>query len=83
MTLDTHFENYMNTSEGKKLPVAHCIKGTDGHKLNSEIKNALGGKSYTVVEKLTFGAKELPQTVADAAAGEGYEIEMIGLCTDI
>ena len=83
VTLDTHFENYMATAEGKKLPVPHCIKGTHGHKLNSEIEAALSGKNYTPVEKLTFGAKELPQTLERIIAGKDHTIEMIGLCTDI
>jgi len=83
VTLDTHFENYMETSEGKKLPVPHCIRGTAGHRLNHKIENALSGKSYTTVEKLTFGSKELPKTVEAIVSDEEYTVEMIGLCTDI
>ena len=44
VTFDTHFENYMETAEGKKLPVPHCLKGSDGWKLNAEIASALEGK---------------------------------------
>ena len=51
-TRDTHFEDYMNTQEGKKLPVPHCIKGTDGWKLNDDIAEALTGKKYTEIEKI-------------------------------
>ena len=40
-TYDTHFENYMETSEGKKLPVPHCIKGTEGWQLNKKVQAAL------------------------------------------
>lgn len=40
-TMDTHGENYMDTAEGKKLPVPHCIKGTDGWKIPPEIADAL------------------------------------------
>ena len=83
VTFDTHFENYMETSEGKKLPIPHCIKGTLGHALNSKLNKALEGKRYTAVEKLTFGSVELPKIVETLAAGEMYEVEMIGLCTDI
>lgn len=83
VTFDTHFENYMETSEGKKLPVPHCIKGTLGHALNTKLNKALEGKRYTAVEKLTFGSVELPKIVETLAAGEMYEVEMIGLCTDI
>ena len=83
VTLDTHFENYMETSEGTKLPVPHCIKGTEGHRLNPKIENALNGKSYTTVEKLTFGSKELPEILKNIVSDEEYAVEMIGLCTDI
>ena len=83
VTFDTHFENYMETSEGNKLPVPHCIKGSEGHALYSGIEKALEGKKYTSVEKLTFGSTELPKVVGNLAKGEMYEIEMLGLCTDI
>lgn len=50
-TYDTHFENYMETTEGKKLPVPHCIKGTNGWKLDSNVQIALDKKGFTAVEK--------------------------------
>ncbi|MBR1531451.1 MAG: cysteine hydrolase [Eubacterium sp.] len=83
VTFDTHFENYLDTAEGKKLPVEHCIKGTDGWKLNTDVQNALDKKSYTAVEKRTFGSIDLPKLIADRANGDDFEIEIIGLCTDI
>lgn len=83
VTYDTHFDDYMNTSEGKNLPVPHCIKGTDGWKLDSEVQKALDGKEYTTVEKLTFGSTELPDLIRQAAGDEDFTIELIGLCTDI
>lgn len=83
VTYDTHFENYMDTSEGRKLPVKHCIKGTDGWKLDSCIAQALDSKKYTEVEKLTFGSVELPQLIKNAAKDEEFSVELIGLCTDI
>lgn len=88
-TLDTHGKDYMNTAEGKKLPVPHCIKGTAGCKLDERVAAALKNKGYTAVEKNTFGAVGLPALVAKAAgvsefAGGGdFEVELIGLCTDI
>ncbi len=82
-TLDTHFEDYLDTAEGRKLPVPHCIKGTDGWELNSEIKQALDEKGYTPVEKNTFGSVRLPELIRAAAGGEDFEIMLIGLCTDI
>ena len=79
VTMDTHFDNYLQTHEGKNLPVIHCGKNTHGWQLNDRIQEALSGKNYTAVEKSGFGAKSLPK-----ALGEGKkEITMIGLCTDI
>ncbi len=82
-TYDTHFENYMETAEGKNLPVPHCIKGTDGWQLNSEVATALKEKDFTSVEKLTFGSAELPKIIEEIANGEDFKVELIGLCTDI
>lgn len=82
-TLDTHAENYMQTAEGKKLPVPHCIKGTPGWMLDDQVAAALEQKGYTPVEKVTFGSVLLPRLVYQAAAGEPFTIEMVGLCTDI
>ncbi len=83
VTLDTHFENYLETAEGKKLPVEHCIKGTSGWELNEKIKSALADKEFTTVEKNTFGSTELPKLVKKAAGKGELSIELIGLCTDI
>ena len=83
VTLDTHFEDYLQTSEGKKLPVAHCIKGTNGWRLNKDIKAVLDGKDFTEVEKNTFGSVNLPGLIKEAAGEEDFSIELIGLCTDI
>lgn len=77
-TKDTHFDDYLETQEGRKLPVKHCIKGTDGWELINGLKEY--ETSYRVFEKNTFGCLEL----AEFIAGSGYEqIELIGLCTDI
>ncbi len=83
VTLDTHTEVYLNTSEGKALPVEHCIKGTAGHDLVKEVQNALDSKRYTLVEKPTFGSVKLPELVKAVTDSEGFSIELIGLCTDI
>lgn len=77
-TRDTHFENYMETQEGKNLPVPHCIKGTDGWQICPEL-DAL--RKTEAIDKLTFGSKEL---VAVLAAEEKLEsVTFVGLCTDI
>lgn len=83
VTYDTHFENYMSTLEGKKLPVPHCIKGTDGHKLNPEIIAALEGKDYTEVIKTTFGTFDIAAALKAKYPEEELEAEFVGLCTDI
>lgn len=83
VTLDTHGEDYMNTSEGRNLPVPHCIKGTPGWELDRNIAQALEGREYTVVEKPTFGSVRLPEVIRELAAGEDFSIELAGLCTDI
>lgn len=83
VTFDTHAEGYMETSEGKHLPVPHCIKGTAGWELHPAVTAALEGVDYTPVEKPTFGSTELPALVGKAAAGEDFSLELIGLCTDI
>lgn len=82
-TLDTHRENYLDTSEGRKLPIPHCIKGTPGWALNDSVAAALEQKGYTPVEKVTFGSVLLPRLLYQAAAGEVFTVELVGLCTDI
>ena len=57
VTKDTHGENYLETSEGKHLPVVHCIKGTEGWELDERVEVVT--KSAVVVEKPTFGSIEL------------------------
>ena len=83
ITYDTHFEDYMETSEGKNLPVPHCIKDTEGWQLNEDIRKALEGKDYTVVEKITFGSVDLPDFIEEKTEGENFSAELVGLCTDI
>lgn len=83
VTYDTHFSDYMDTSEGKNLPVPHCIKGTEGWELNSKILAALENKTYTPVEKLTFGSVDLPRLIKERAGEDDFRVELIGLCTDI
>ena len=83
VTFDTHFDNYMDTAEGKKLPVPHCIKGTEGWELDIRVGKALTNKEFTKVEKRTFGSVELPELIKTAASDEAFEITLIGLCTDI
>ncbi len=83
VTYDTHYDNYMETNEGKKLPVPHCIKGTQGWELNPKIAQALSSKNYKTVEKLTFGSVDLPHLIKENIGDPKAEITLIGLCTDI
>ena len=82
-TLDTHEANYMETAEGKKLPVPHCIRGTEGWQLNGTIREAIG-EAAILVEKPTFGSIRLPEIIREQLAeGDALKIELMGLCTDI
>ena len=78
VTLDTHGADYLQTLEGKKLPVPHCIKGTPGHALHSEIQAALSGKPHTLVEKNTFGSFDVARLLAERFPGETPEIKLVG-----
>lgn len=78
-TADTHPDNYLETNEGKHLPVPHCIEETDGWMLNKEIANALG-ENPTIIPKPTFGSLYLAEYIREHNFDR---IEFIGLCTDI
>ena len=77
-TRDTHFENYMQTKEGKHLPVPHCIKDTEGWQIHPDL-DAL--RTTTPIDKLTFGSKELIALLAGEQDVES--VTLCGLCTDI
>lgn len=77
-TRDTHFEDYMQTQEGKNLPVMHCIKGTPGWEIHPEL-DAL--RTTEPIDKVTFGSSELPKILGQAESIES--ITFLGLCTDI
>lgn len=83
VTKDTHFDNYLNTSEGKKLPVEHCVKERDGWQLNEYVERALSDKECTIIEKNSFGSLELPDIIRQKYSNLDFQIEIVGLCTDI
>ena len=83
VTYDTHYENYMETQEGKNLPVPHCIKGTKGWQLDESVQTALEKKQYLAIEKPTFGSTELIGHIKENYNPQEIEIELIVLCTDI
>ncbi len=76
-TRDTHFKNYSETQEGKRLPISHCIKDTEGWQIDGRLE--VGDSA--VVDKLSFGSLELGEMIAQGQTPE--EIELVGLCTDI
>lgn len=80
-TRDTHQKDYLNTQEGKNLPVEHCIVGTKGWELNDRVVEAL--KDGKVIDKPTFGSVKLVHELSKIGAREEVEIELVGLCTDI
>lgn len=80
-TRDTHFENYMETQEGKNLPVPHCIKGTEGWEIRPELMELCKEQP---INKLTFGSFELGNILVEEDKVNPIEsITFIGLCTDI
>lgn len=81
VTRDTHTEDYLNTNEGRHLPVIHCIKNSKGWQLNEKIETATEGA--IVIDKTTFASVELADLLKAENNKEALEIELVGLCTDI
>lgn len=86
-TRDTHFKNYLETNEGQKLPVEHCIKDTDGWRIPADLMPSDGYKRVKICDKYTFGYYNLGPRLIDWDWEWGHEriaeIELVGLCTDI
>lgn len=81
-TRDTHAENYMETQEGRNLPVPHCVRGTEGWEIIPQLREYTEGR--TIVDKPTFGSAELGTLLAELNGKDPIEkITLIGLCTDI
>ncbi len=78
-TFDTHGEDYLETAEGGKLPIKHCIDGTDGHKLYRKVAECLW-EDDIVITKGTFGSLELANLLKNM---KFEEVELCGLVTDI
>lgn len=76
-TRDTHHADYLLTQEGRKLPVPHCLEGTDGWQIDA----ALAVEDAPVFDKPGFGSPALIEYLRSLPALEG--VEFIGLCTDI
>lgn len=83
-TQDTHYSNYLETNEGKRLPVEHCLYGEPGWDINDDIFNLILGKEFRLINKQTFGTNALPNLISmETLSNEPLEIELVGLCTDI
>ena len=86
-TRDTHYESYINTLEGQKLPVPHCIYKTDGWQIIDELTHFIK-HSYDIVDKHTFGFEGWRHEILDRYANDinalsELDITLIGVCTDI
>lgn len=81
LTLDTHHSDYLNTREGKKLPIEHCIKGTEGWKVYGETKKALMEVEALQLEKYTFGVSL--DTYGVLLPDKVESVELIGLVTNM
>ena len=79
-TRDTHPENYLDTQEGKNLPVVHCVKNTKGWEINEKIAKAL--KNAEIIDKPTFGSKILAEKIAAIAEKEDIEVTLIGVVSN-
>lgn len=83
-TQDTHDEHYLETEEGHHLPVVHCQKGSDGHRLHESLEPLVNLKQAVVIQKDTFGSKSLIEHLQKLDKQSKIEsVELLGLCTDI
>jgi len=84
MTQDSHSEDYLNTQEGRMLPVSHCMTGTEGWKLVEELEHLREQKDIPVYRKPCFGSTKLVEDLKEKyEKGEVEMVELVGLCTDI
>ncbi len=80
-TRDTHESNYLQTQEGRNLPVPHCIRGTDGWQIHKELDEL---RTTEPIDKVTFGSSQLGPVLSQMNSEEPVgSITFIGLCTDI
>ena len=82
-TRDTHFDNYLDTREGRLLPVVHCIKGTHGWELYGETAKAIEEIGAPGIDKLVFGMDVTAPATAAVLPETADEIELVGLVSNI
>lgn len=87
VTQDTHGADYLQTQEGRNLPVVHCVEGTEGWAVEERIRAALDKKEpgrVNYMTKPTFGSHTLAETLSQKQSEQHIEeIQLVGLCTDI
>ena len=87
-TRDLHIKDYLNTREGRHLPIEHCIQGTDGSMVQTDVAKALYNRGF-LEPKNTFGSYNLPKEIFEFLFDhykyieEHWEFHLCGLCTDI
>lgn len=82
-TRDTHFDNYLETREGKNLPVVHCVKGSTGWQVYGETARALREVEAPAIDKRVFGMDVTDPAVAAVLPERADEIELVGLVSNI
>ena len=82
-TRDTHYENYLQTREGRNLPVVHCIKGSEGWQVYGETAKALAEVEAPGIDKLVFGMDVTDPATAAVLPECADEIELVGLVSNI
>lgn len=80
-TMDTHKDSYLESQEGKNLPVVHCIENTKGWELHPDIAKLI--KVENIFKKPSFGSLDLANKMLEISKKGDIEIELVGLCTDI
>ena len=82
-TRDAHFDNYLETREGRNLPVKHCVKGTHGWQVYGETARALAEVEAPGIDKLVFGMDVTDPATAAVLPEQADEIELVGLVSNI
>ncbi len=82
-TRDTHFENYLETREGKNLPVVHCVKGTQGWQVYGQTAKALAEVEAKAIDKRVFGMDVTDPATAAVLPAQAETIELVGLVSNI
>lgn len=84
MTKDSHSDDYLQTQEGRLLPVPHCIVGTEGWEFPESLEKIRKEKEAEVYQKSCFGCEPLVEDLKKLdRAGQLESVELVGICTDI